>query len=109
MDPTASSSRSVSVHVLIANASVLFGTGIFIYQAWSEAPLEHVLFTAATSGLVAYLTLAVGFAGSRYIVTHGPDSDPAEDSVDGDDASSESTTTGTEPDDDTTMPEPQAA
>lgn len=109
MDPTASSSRSVSVHVLIANASVLFGTIIFIYQAWSGAPLGHVLFTAATSGLVAYLTLAVGFAGSRYIVAHGPDADPAEDAVDEDDASSESTPADAGPDDDSKMPEPQAA
>lgn len=109
MDPTASSSRSVSVHVLVANASVLFGTIIFIYQAWSGAPLRHVLFTAATSGLVAYLTLAVGFAGSQYIVTHGSDSDSAEGSVDEDDASSESTTTDTGSDDDSKMPEPQAA
>ncbi|MFB6280013.1 MAG: hypothetical protein ABEK75_10960 [Salinibacter sp.] len=109
MDPTTSSSRSVSVHVLIANASVLFGTIIFIYQAWSGAPLGHVLFTAATSGLVSYLTLAVGFAGSQYIVTHGPDSDPAEDVVDVDDASAESSTADTEPDDDSTMPEPRAA
>jgi hypothetical protein len=109
MDPTASSSRSISVHVLITNASVLFGAGIFIYQAWSGASLGHLLFTAATSGLVAYLTLAVGFAGSQYIVTHGPDPDAAESSVDEDDASSESTTTDTGPDDDSKMPEPQAA
>jgi len=82
MNPTASSSRSVPVHFLIANASGLFGIGIFLHQMWSGASLDHVLFTAATSGLVAYLTLAVGVAGVRYIIAHAPDSDPQNEASD---------------------------
>jgi hypothetical protein len=105
MDPTASSSRSVSVHALTANASGLFGIGIFLYQMWSGASLDHVMFTAATSGLVAYLTLAVGVAGSRYIIAQAPESDP---STEVSDASSEQPTADAEVDDGKT-PEPQAA
>jgi hypothetical protein len=105
MDPTTSSSRSVSVHFLIANASSLFGIGIFVYQMWSGASLEHVMFTGATSGLVAYLTLAVGVAGSQYIIAQAPDSDSSNEVPD---ASSEQRTTDTETDDEKT-PEPQAA
>lgn len=105
MDPTTSSSRSIPVHSLIANASSLFGIGVFVHQMWSGASLEHVLFTAATSGLVAYLTLAVGVAGSRYIIAQTPESPPSNEAHD---ASSEQTTADTEVDHEKT-PEPQAA
>lgn len=93
------------MHTLIANASGLFGIGIFLYQMWSGASLEHVMFTAATSGLMAYLTLAVGVAGGRRIIAQAPESDPSNEVSD---ASSEPTTADTEVDDENT-PEPQAA
>lgn len=105
MDPTAPSSRSVSVHFLIANASGLFGIGIFLYQMLRASSLDHVLFTAATSGLVAYLALAVGLAGSRYIIMQAPEPDPPDDVSE---TSADQTNTDTEGGDEQT-PEPQAA
>jgi hypothetical protein len=61
------------MHDLVAYGGGLFGVGVLLYQAWSGASLEHVLSSAAMSGLVAYLTLAVGFAMGRYVVTAAPD------------------------------------
>lgn len=117
--PTHSSSRPVAVHDLVAHGGILFGAGVLLYQAWSGAPIEHVLASATVSGLVAYLTLAIGFATARSVVS-STDPGPVEDEDGSPEASAtESPTTespateppATEPDqnDDQTAPEPQAA
>ncbi|MFB6272789.1 MAG: hypothetical protein ABEL51_07855 [Salinibacter sp.] len=69
-----------SPHALIVNVSGLFGIVIFLQQMWSGISLNHVLLTSVVSGLVAYLTLMIGYAAARRIITQAPSSPPADDS-----------------------------
>ena len=71
------SSTSSSVHRLIAHASGLFGVLVFLQQMWDGAALDHVLLTATTSGLIAYLALALGVVAAQRIVRQ--DASPAPD------------------------------
>lgn len=75
------SSTSGSVHRLIAHASGLFGVLVFLQQMWDGAALDHVLLTATTSGLIAYLALALGVVAAQRIVRQdaGPDAAPNAD------------------------------
>jgi hypothetical protein len=104
--PTSSDSRSIAAHDLVAYGGGLFGAGVLLYQAWIGVSIEHVLSSAATSGLMAYLILAVGFAAARSIVTAASDSDSPEETPDG---SPEESATESEENHDQTAPEPQAA
>lgn len=72
------SSTSGSVHRLIAHASGLFGVLVFLQQMWDGAALDHVLLTATTSGLIAYLTLALGVVAAQRIVRQDAAPDPGE-------------------------------
>ncbi len=103
--PTTSDSRPVAAHELVAYGGALFAAGVLLHQLWSGASLEHVLSSAATSGLIAYLTLAVGFAAARSIVVSPPDSDAPESS----DSTSEASTAELDTEEDQTAPEPQVA
>lgn len=105
MDFLSSASDSASPHALIARVSGLFGIALFLRQMGGGASLDHVLLTAASAGLGAYLTLAVGYAGARRIVTHAP---PPEDHDDAPEPSSEQAAE-METDDAKNAPEPQAA
>lgn len=96
---------SASRHAFITKVSVLFGILIFLQQMWGGASLDHVLLTTATSGLVAYLTLAVGLAAAQRIIAHEP---PPEDADDAPNTSPEQTA-DVDPDDATNAPEPQTA
>lgn len=73
------SSPPFATHSLIVNVSGLFGLAIFMQQMWSGASLDHVLFTAATSGLVAYLALSIGSAVARRIIAQSPDASPPDE------------------------------
>lgn len=123
----ASDSRSIAAHDLIAYGGGLFGTGVLLHQAWSGASIEHVLSSAAMSGLVAYLTLAVGFAAARSIITASPGPEasteppdalpeksapePDEPTPESDRPAAKSEGSSSEPEgsDNQTAPEPQAA
>ncbi|WP_103020223.1 hypothetical protein [Salinibacter altiplanensis] len=95
---------SLSSHTVIANVSVLFGTGIFLAQMWGGAPLEHTLVTTAGGGVAAYLILAVGYAAARRIVQDGmPFEVPAEE------ASDNASPAESEPEPSDNVPEAQAA
>jgi len=96
---------SLSSHTVIADASVLFGTVIFLAQMWGGAPLEHTLVTAGGAGVASYLILAIGYAGARRIVQNGvPFETDAEDEPLGEESSAES-----EPEPADNVPETQAA
>lgn len=102
---TASVSVSLSYHTIIADVSVLFGTGIFLAQMWGGAPLEHTVVTAAGGGVATYLILAVGYAAARRIVQNGvPFEDAGEDGASDEEGSAES-----EPEPTENVPEAQAA
>lgn len=105
MDSTASVSAS-SLHPLIANVSGLFGVVVFLQQMLRGASLDHVLFTGATTGLMAYLALAVGYAAARRLIPHS-----ASDELPDETAESPSDPAGTdmETDDAQNVSEPQAA
>lgn len=110
--PTDSASRLFAVHDLVAYAGGLFGAATLLYQAWSGASLEHVLSSAATSGLVSYLTLAVGFAAARSIVTSASDARSQNEAPDGspEEAAAEPDKSATEPqENEQTAPEPKTA
>lgn len=98
------SSDSASPHTLIANVSGLFGIVIFLQQMWNGATLDHVLLVVATSGLAAYLTLAVGYAAARRIIATPP-SGTSDDSSE----TAPEQAADADPDDSTNSPEPQAA
>lgn len=106
MNAHASASDSPPFHALIANVSGLFGVVVFLQQILRGASLDHVLFTAATAGLMAYLILAVGYAAARRLIADLPSpenpNDPSE-------ASSEEATAEQESDDAQNVSEPQAA
>lgn len=116
-----SDSRPVAAHDIVAYGGGLFGVSVLLYQAWTGASLEHVLSSAATSGLVAYLTLAVSFAAARSILTSPPDSTSSDEestSAPGDSdtepdqpeaAADVETDVEPEASDEQTMSEPQAA
>lgn len=72
-----------SLHALIANASGLFGIVVFLQQMWGPSSLEHTLLTAASSGLAAYLILAMGYAAGRAVLRTGPASAENEVTTDG--------------------------
>jgi len=74
-------SISPSYHTVIADASVLFGTAIFLAQMWGGAPLEHTLVTAAGGGVAVYVILAVGYAAAQGIIRHGVPFEIEEDSA----------------------------
>jgi len=74
-------SISPSYHTVIADASVLFGTAIFLTQMWGGAPLEHTLVTAAGGGVAVYVILAVGYAAAQGIIRHGVPFEIEEDSA----------------------------
>lgn len=104
--PMSSESRSITAHDLVAYGGGLFAVGVLLYQAWSGGSIEHVLSSAATSGLMSYLILAAGFAAARSIVTAVPDSDSPDETPDG---SPEESATESEENHDQTAPESQAA
>jgi len=106
MNSTASPPPFGSAHVLITNASILFGIGVFLHQVWGGASLDSVLLTAGTSGLMAYLTLALGVAAARHIIAHSPDSDSSEESPA---ASSDQPSADPTADEAENTPEPQVA
>jgi len=96
---------SLPYHTVIADVSVLFGTGIFLAQMWGGAPLEHTVVAAAGGGVAAYLILAVGYAAARSIVQNGvPFETSTEDGASDGDSSAES-----EPEPSDNVPEAQAA
>jgi len=103
--PANSVSRPVTIHDLVAYGAGLFGVSVLLYQAWRGTSLEHILSSAAMSGLIAYLTLAIGFAAARSIITSAPDPARSETS----DASPEESSTEPDENDDQPAPEPQAA
>jgi hypothetical protein len=98
-------SDSTSPHALIAHVSGLFGIAMFLRQMGGGASLDHVLLTAASAGLGAYLILAVGYAAARRIVSHAP---PPEEHDDAPEPSSQQAAE-MESDDAKNAPEPQAA
>lgn len=97
-----SDSHPVAAHDIVAYGGGLFGVSVLLYQAWSGASLEHILSSAATSGLVAYLTLAVGFAAARSIIRSPPNSPSSNEE-------STSSPDDSEPDDSDTDPEANGA
>ncbi len=105
MPSSDTASVSLSYHTIIADVSVLFGTGIFLAQMWGGAPLEHTVVAAAGGGVATYLILAVGYAAARSIVQHGmPFETTAEE-----DASDEGASAESEPEPSENVPEAQAA
>lgn len=100
-----SASHTVTAHDFIAYGGGLFGLGVLLHQTSSGASLEHMLSSAVMSGLLAYLTLAVGFAAARSIIASAPDSGVPDESSN---SSSGDVAAETE-EDDQTAPEPQAA
>ena len=105
MPSSDTASVSLSYHTIIADVSVLFGTGIFLAQMWGGAPLEHTVVTAAGGGVATYLILAVGYAAARSIVQHGmPFETTAEE-----DASDEGASAESEPEPPENVREAQAA
>lgn len=106
MNSHASASGSLSFHALIANVSGLFGVVVFLQQILRGASLDHVLFTAATAGLMVYLILAVGYAAARRLIADLPSSENPDDSSD---ASSEQAAAEQETEDAQNVSEPQAA
>lgn len=105
MPSSDTASVSLSVHTVIADVSVLFGTAIFLSQMWGGAPLEHTLMTAAGGGVASYLILAVGYAAARRIVQNGvPFGLEAEEDTSAEEPSGES-----EPEPSDNVREPQAA
>lgn len=106
MASTASAPESTSPHAFVVNVSALFCILIFLQQMWSGASLNHVLLTAATSGIVAYLALIIGYAGARRILAQAPNADASEGPPD---ASQEQESDDVDPDEAANASEPQVA
>lgn len=105
MDSNVPSSHP-STQALLVNVSGLFGIVIFLYQMLGGASLDHVLFTAVTSGLAAYLALAIGYAAARRIIDQAPAPSPSDDSSNPSSAPAEA---DVETDEAQSASEPQAA
>lgn len=104
MELLSSASDSASPHALIAHVSGLFGIALFLRQMGGGASLDHVLLTAASAGLGAYLTLAVGYALARRVIAHAPSPEEHDDESESPPEAAE-----VDPDDAKNAPEPQAA
>jgi hypothetical protein len=104
MSLLSATSNPSSYHTLISNVSGLFGLVVFLQRIWGPTSIEHAVVTASASGLATYLILAIGYAATRGVLAHGPDSHDES-------PSDESGTTSSEPSPDATDPareQPQA-